>query len=185
MASDGPRHRPFAASYLLPIDEGQALLSKRKDTEHRDGEYSLVAGDIEEGESATEAVVREGKGRSRYRGQPIESRAGSRQSPKRGRTRVPRLLRDRTLGRRGHESGTGKCADLGWFDPSALPENTVPDVEQAIANRSDGVFDEFGWSGVASSVGPTPHLSIGRALCRRQLFGRAVRSMDGRMAVRP
>lgn len=38
-----------------------------------------------------------------------------------------------------------KCAELSWSDLSALPENTVPYVEQAIENRSERAFSEFDW----------------------------------------
>lgn len=37
-----------------------------------------------------------------------------------------------------------KCAELAWFDRSRLPDDTVPYVEQAIAN-ADAVFSECGW----------------------------------------
>lgn len=56
-----PRHRPFSASSLLALDDQRVLLSKRRNTGHRDGEYSIVAGQIEPGKSASEAIVREAR----------------------------------------------------------------------------------------------------------------------------
>ncbi|MFB6268065.1 MAG: NUDIX domain-containing protein [Halodesulfurarchaeum sp.] len=38
-----------------------------------------------------------------------------------------------------------KCGDLSWFDRNALPENTVPYVEQAIEQASGPALSEFGW----------------------------------------
>ena len=146
MGVDDERHRPYSAAYLLLRDDDRILLSKRKNTGHRDGEYSLVAGHIEEGESATEAIMREANEEAGI------TLAHSALDPIHV---IHRNAGDRvyidiffvaddwdgTLENREPE----KCAELTWVDRSQLPANTVPYVEQALANMSDSVFSEFGW----------------------------------------
>lgn len=146
MPSEGDRHRPFSAVYLLLFDDSEILLLKRKNTGHRDGEYSLVAGHIEAGETATEAMVREAKEEI---GIEIERSAleGVHVIHRNSGARVYLdlyFVADEWTGEiRNMEPE--KCAELGWFDSAELPDNTVPYVTQAIANVSGGVFSEFGW----------------------------------------
>lgn len=146
MTNDDSRHRPYSAVYLVLFDQGRVLLSKRQNTGHRDGEYSLVAGHIEDGESATEAMVREAN---------EEIGIEVNQSALTAKHVMHRHSGDRVyldLYFRADEwSGTvrnrepGKCADLTWVRPDELPPNTVPYVKQAIDRLAGGVFSEFGW----------------------------------------
>jgi len=144
MASDGERHRPYTAVFLVLREDDRVLLSKRKNTGHRDGEYSLVAGHVEPGESATEAMARE-----------AHEEAGIRVDP--GTLEFVHLLHrdggDRVYydvfftaeewGGEVRNREPEKCADLSWFPASALPENTVPYVEQALTATDP--YGEFGW----------------------------------------
>jgi 8-oxo-dGTP diphosphatase len=146
MASEGKRHRPFSAVYLLLLNDEQVLLSKRKNTGHRDGEYSLVAGHIEKGESATEALVREAEEEAgiELNSQTLEPvHVIHRKSD----NRVYLDIYFTTEEWKGELENREpeKCAELAWFDRSQLPENTAPYVEQAIENISDRAFSEYGW----------------------------------------
>lgn len=146
MATEGERHRPFAAVYLLLFDAEEVLLLKRKNTGHRDGEFSLVAGHIDAGETATQAMVREAKEEI---GIDVD-RADLTAVHVIHRHAGPRVYLDLFFLAEEWEGQVRnrepeKCAELAWFDAGALPENTVPYVEQAVANRSGRVFSEFGW----------------------------------------
>lgn len=140
------RHQPFSAVYLLLLDGDEVLLLQRQNTGHRDGEYSLVAGHIDEGEAATEAMVREAREEV---GIEIDRSALE-----------PVHVIHRNAGERAYvdiffacEEWAGevrnkepeKCAGIAWYDRSDLPANTVPYVEQAIEKTSESVFSEFGW----------------------------------------
>ena len=140
------RHKPYSAVYLLLLDEDRVLLLQRRNTGHRDGEYSLVAGHIETGESATEAMIREAREEvgievDRSALEPVHVIH---------RNSASRVYLDIFFAAEEWE-GTPenrepeKCADLSWYDRSELPEETVPYVEQAIEEMSERVFSEFGW----------------------------------------
>lgn len=133
MASDGPRHTPFSAVYLLLCDNDQVLLLKRKNTGRRDGEYSLVAGHIEEGEPATEAMVREaneevGIELERSSLDPVHVIHRNSES----RVYLDIFFAVHEWNGPVENKEPDKCAELAWYSRSQLPENTVPYVEQAI-----------------------------------------------------
>lgn len=146
MTAEGDRHRPFTAAYLLLFDGDRVLLSERRNTGHRDGDYSLVAGHIEAGESARAAMVREAREEvgisldaSDLEGvHVIHRNAGTR-------VYLDVFFEARRWGGEVTNEEPGKCADLVWRPADRLPPNTVPYVEQAIANRTGDAFSEFGW----------------------------------------
>lgn len=146
MSAEGGRHRPFSAVYLLLFDGERVLLSERRNTGHRDGEYSLVAGHIEAGESARQAMVREAAEEVGIGLDPddltgahvIHRNAGDR-------VYLDVFFEARRWTGEVTNEEPGKCADLAWVRPDRLPPNTVPYVAQAIANRTGSAFSEFGW----------------------------------------
>lgn len=146
MTSEGARHRPFSAVYLLLFDDTEILLLKRQNTGHRDGEYSLVAGHIEQGETATEAMVREAKEEIGINVVPsalqgvhvIHRNSGER-------VYVDLYFTADEWDGEVHNREPEKCAELAWFETTALPADTVPYVEQAITNVSNEMYSEFGW----------------------------------------
>lgn len=57
--NDKDRTKTRIAVYLIGMRGDTILLGKRKNTGHMDGCWSLVAGHVAEGESATRAIIRE------------------------------------------------------------------------------------------------------------------------------
>lgn len=53
------RTRTRIAAYLIGTQGDTILLAKRQNTGHMDGYWSLIAGHVEEGESASSAIIRE------------------------------------------------------------------------------------------------------------------------------
>lgn len=147
MATEGDRHTPFAAVYVLVVEEGRVLLLKRQNTGHRDGEYSLVAGHIDQGESATDAMVREANEEVGIHLQEtdlepvhvIHRNSGSR-------VYLDVFFEAHQWDGTVSNEEPEKCAELNWFHPNNLPDNTVPYVEQAIDEAHRSVFSEFGWN---------------------------------------
>ena len=136
----------FTASYILFIQEGKILLSRRCQTDFEDGNYSLPAGHTEPGETFTQALIRE-----------IDEEIGVTLAPD---NVVVSHVMHRKFGRENIDvfftakNWTGipknkepeKCDDLAWFPVDNLPNNTIPYIRQAIENSLKGVFySEHGW----------------------------------------
>jgi len=136
----------FTASYILFIQDGKILLSRRFQTDFEDGNYSLPAGHTEPGETFTQALIRE-----------IDEEIGVTLAPD---NVVVSHVMHRKFGRENIDvfftakNWTGipknkepeKCDDLAWFPVDNLPNNTIPYIRQAIENSLKGVFySEHGW----------------------------------------
>ncbi len=138
----------IASVYLLFRRGDGILLLRRANTGYEDGNYGLVAGHLEQGESLREAAVREAKEES---GVDID---------------VDDLIFKTTMHRRQEDERVDyffevtkwsgeivntepdKCDDLSWFSINDLPENIIPYIRQAIECARDGVtYSEFGWGG--------------------------------------
>ena len=136
----------IASVYLLFIKDDQILMLRRANTGYEDGNYGLVAGHLDKGESLREGMVREAKEES---GVDIA---------------IDDLILKTTMHRRQVDERidyffqptkwTGeiinvephKCDDLSWFPLNDLPDNIIPYIRQAIECARDGIFySEFGW----------------------------------------
>ena len=141
------RHKIKAAVYLLPVKDGQVLLSRRFNTGWKDGWYSLISGHLDGNESVTDSVIRE----------TLEE-AGIKINKK-------DLIPIKSVHHKTEDSeyvdfffeinkweGTpkimekDKCDDMSWFAVNQLPKNILPHVKHVIETRgSGGAFFEFGW----------------------------------------
>ncbi|MFB6360619.1 MAG: NUDIX domain-containing protein [Halobacteriales archaeon] len=146
MAPEPERLKPYAAVYLMLFDDGEVLLLKRKNTGHRDGAYSLVAGHIDVAETASEAMVREANEEVGIDVMPRDLDAAHLIHRRSG-DRVYLDLFYQTADWHGdvRNREPEKCAELSWMARDDLPENTVPYVEQAIGNVPGDFYSEFGW----------------------------------------
>ncbi len=143
------RFKIVTASYLMLIRDDKILLSRRFNTGYEDGNYSLPAGHVDEGETLAGTLVREAK-------EEIDitlDRSGLelKHVMHRGATNLegeyisfffvakkwqgePKIMEPH------------KCDDLKWFLLNDLPVNLIPYVrvaiESALANNS---YSEFGW----------------------------------------
>jgi mutator protein MutT len=137
----------FTASYILFINDGQVLLSRRFQTGFEDGKYSVPAGHVESGETYTAALVREVKeevGVALKEHDLHVSHIMHRKTPEREYVDAYFIVSDWTGIPQNLEPG--KCDDLSWFSVDNLPENTIPYVRQAIENSLKSIpYSEFGW----------------------------------------
>ncbi len=132
------RFKLIAAVYLMLIKDGKILMLRRCNTGYEDGNYSLVAGHVDEGESFKEAIVREAKEES---GIEIELEDVD----------VVHIMHRVALGRISifltakkwngeiKNMEPEKCDDLSWFDSNNLPENTIPYIRKAIESYRKGI----------------------------------------------
>ena len=150
-----PRNRYPVAVHLFFERDNSLLLLRRYNTGWRDGEYSVPAGHVEQGETVTQAAVREAWEEVGLRLDPaalevvhVMHRAGDdgagRQRPED--ERIDFFLRVRTWAGEPVNAEPEKCDDLRWCELDELPENVVSYVRHALGCVRDGVgFSEFGW----------------------------------------
>jgi 8-oxo-dGTP pyrophosphatase MutT (NUDIX family) len=140
-------HRVLLGVYLVLAPDGEVLLAQRKNTGFRDGDYGLVAGHVEPGESCEAAVVREAQeeanltiAREDLEFVLVLHRDGN------GGDRIEVFFRAEAWTGPIRNEEPGKCADLSWVPRDDLPENTIPYVEDVLAAVKAGdSYGEPGW----------------------------------------
>lgn len=152
------RYRVAPAAYLLLEREGQApaekelLLLRRYNTGYRDGEYSLIAGHLDAGESLAQTLAREALEEA---GIIIDPGALVHAHTMHARPEKPGDLGDERIDfyfTTSRYEGTprimepDKCDGMAWFPEDRLPDNIIPKVREAIAHIRAGThFSEVGW----------------------------------------
>ncbi len=135
------RHKMTPASYLFLVRDNKILLLRRFNTGYADGKYSMVAGHVDAGEGFINAMIRE-----------AEEEAGIK--IKQEDLKVVHVMNKKYLdSERVHiffatdkwdgevvNREPSKCDDLSWFDINNLPENIIPDVNQAIEYIKNKIF---------------------------------------------
>jgi 8-oxo-dGTP diphosphatase len=139
----------FVAVYLLLLREERVLMLRRHNTGYEDGNYSVIAGHVEQDERVTYALVREAAEEVGIR---IETSAlqfvhvMQRQGVD-GLVYVDFFFRAEHWEGQVQNGEPAKCDDLQWFPLAALPTNTIPYVREVLGmlhNRRRG-FSEYGW----------------------------------------
>lgn len=142
-------HTNIPASYLVLLDSGKVLLSRRANTGFCDGQYSLPAGHLEPGETFTNALVREVAEEIGIVIDPTKARVAHimhRKSDADGSERVDIFfVAERWTGEIENREPE-KCDDLSWFPLDQLPDNTIPYIRQVLGSIQEGKwYSEFGW----------------------------------------
>ena len=136
------------ASYLLFIKDNTILLLRRLNTGWHDGDYSLVAGHVEEGETVRSCAVREAKEDADLAVRPEELdlvHVMHRKDPP-SKERIDFFLKPRTWTGEPKIMEPDKCDRLEWFSLQELPENLILFVKQAIELSQKGVlYSEYGY----------------------------------------
>ena len=140
------RSRYPIAVYLLFLEHNQILLLRRFNTGYEDGNYSLVAGHVEAGETVTQAAVREALEEAGVVLQPENLRMVHVMHRKSNDERVDFFVAVKAWEGEIQNREPEKCDDLAWFPYTNLPVNLIPCVRFAISNVQKGVlYSEFGW----------------------------------------
>lgn len=145
------RYKLIAEVYLLLIQNGKILLSRRANTGYEDGNYGLVAGHLEPNETITAALVREAKEEAGIDLDPKQlmlRHVIHRKAP--DREQVSLFFSTPTYSGEIQNMEPHKCSELAFFDLNTLPENTIIYVKDAIQHVQQGrSYSEFGWGEAA------------------------------------
>lgn len=137
--------------YLVLLKDSKVLLSKRANTGYMDGNYGLVAGHVEAGQSLRQALAREATEEisiqipetaiehalTMYRFAPTSN------PPE----RMDLFFVVKNWKGEPENIEPNKCDELAWFDIHKLPENTIPYIKHALKQVVFGnTFCEFGFN---------------------------------------
>ena len=143
------RHKNIVASYLILKRENKILLLRRFNTGYRDGHYSLVAGHVDDGETFTDALIREAREESGLEILPNQINTihiMHRKSDLDGSQRVDVFHLVEDFDGEPQNIEPHKCDDLSWFNLDELPDNIIPYIKVAINHMKNGnYYSEHGW----------------------------------------
>ncbi|MCD8484579.1 NUDIX domain-containing protein [Candidatus Woesebacteria bacterium] len=142
-------HAPHSrlAVYLVLKQNDTILLLQRQNTGYEDGNYGLVSGHVEPGESFQTALQREAKEEASIEIQPQHILATHIQHRKSTDAEYvdAYFLVEKWSGTVSN-CEPEKCSALVWHAIDALPENTIPGVRLAVEHLFEGsVYSEIGW----------------------------------------
>lgn len=134
------------AVHLFLLKGDHVLLLRRFNTGYEDGNYSVVAGHVERGETVTQAAVREAYEEAGIRISREALRPCGVLHRGEGSERVDFFFAtdewEGTISNREPE----KCSALEWHPITTPPPNTIPYIRHALSNFSHGQwYDEFGF----------------------------------------
>ena len=134
------------AVHLFVLRTNHVWLLRRANTGYEDGNYSVVAGHLDGGESVTQAAIREAQEEVGVLLRPADLAAVGVMHRISNDERVDCFFVATTWGGTPVNREPEKCSELRWCALDALPANTVPYVRAGLENFRCGVwFAEFGW----------------------------------------
>lgn len=135
------KYRVRSAAYIIVRKGNEVLLSLRKNTGYMDGQYGLVQGHLESGETIQQAAIREAAEETsivlttdqlkfvylihRVSNDPIY-------------TYLDVFFEVREWEGEFTNMEPEKCGGFEWFDISHLPENTVPYIKTILESYESG-----------------------------------------------
>jgi 8-oxo-dGTP diphosphatase len=127
------RQRPFLAVYCIILRDQRLLLMKRINTGYADGQWSVPAGHVDEGEAAAEAATRELAEETALNVNPDDWRLHAVMHRRTiDRTIIDVFFRVNLLDGEPRNLEPTRCAELRFFPLTGLPELFVPYVRMAL-----------------------------------------------------
>jgi 8-oxo-dGTP pyrophosphatase MutT (NUDIX family) len=129
-----------AAAYLLLIKDNKILLSRRFNTGWRNGEYSLIAGHLDPGESIRTTMVREAKEEAGITIDKDDLVFTHVMQQYENEKYFDFYFTSKKWEGEPTNCELNKCDDMRWFPLNDLPDNLVPNVKQAIESYENGQY---------------------------------------------
>lgn len=145
------RHQNVPASYLILVKDNNVLLLRRFNTGYEDGNYSMIAGHVDPGETFTQCIIREAQEEAGIQIKPEDLEVAhvmhrnSKSTEYNERIDIFFLAKKwsgEIINKEPH-----KCDDLSWFDLDNIPDNTIPHIKQTLNKiKNKEFYSEFGWN---------------------------------------
>ncbi len=143
------RHTIIPAAYLILKQENKILLIRRCNTGFEDGNYSMIAGHVDQGETFTKGMIREAREEAGITLNPDDMRLAHmmhRKSHVDAEERIDAYFLANTWSGELTNKEPHKCDDFSWFDINDLPKNVIPYIKFALENIKKNIFySEYGW----------------------------------------
>ena len=130
----------FLCCYLILKKQDRVCLLLRKNTGYCDGFYGLIAGHAEEGESATEAMIREAKEEAGLHLEAAQLKLVHVMHCKTNRLNINFFFEYAFWPGDPQNCEPDKCENIALFPLADLPENTMDFVAYACKASSRGEF---------------------------------------------
>ncbi len=126
----------FVAVYLVLIKKHRVLLLRRKNTGFEDGNYGLIAGHVEKGESIIQAVIREADEEAgiRIRAEQLTFFHAMQRFSIKERVYLDFFFSAESWYGEITNREPEKCSALAWFDLDNLPDNMIPYIKNTLQN---------------------------------------------------
>lgn len=142
------RHTIIPASYLILNKDNKIMLLRRQNSGFCDGMYSLIAGHVDEGETFTQAIVREAKEEAGIEIKPenLELVHMMHRKSIDSEERIDAFFIAKSWEGEITNMEPHKCDDLSWFDLENLPDNTISYIKEVLEHINERKhYSEFGW----------------------------------------
>lgn len=138
-------HFPVAV-HLFFLHNQQVLLLRRFNTGYEDGNYSVVAGHVDAGETVINAAIREANEEVGVTLTPQDIEVVHVMNRKSEDERIDFFMAVKHWTGEITNKEPHKCDELSWFPMASLPDNIIPYVRSALESYQNGIlFSEFGW----------------------------------------
>src|SRR5580700_9306718 len=134
-------------AYLILRQKNQILFSLRKNTGYCDGMWGFVAGHVEDGESATSAIIREAQEEINLQLLPFQVEVIHVMHRKTDRLNIDIFFDCPSWQGIIENKEPDKCEKLEFFSIDSLPPNTIEydhTILERIANKQ--FYSETGWN---------------------------------------
>ncbi len=136
----------FVCAYLILKRNNEVLLLLRKNTGYCDGQYGLVSGHVEDGESATAGMIREAKEEASIELLPSKLKVVHVLHRNSNRQNVDIFFECTSWKGEVVNQEPEKCAALEFYPLENLPDNTIPYIARTIQAAANGIcYSEDGW----------------------------------------